>query len=119
MHINNLKQPDRHVDYNKPIILCISSCGAKHQKLSIKFKSNNKSLGDLIVPRYIFVTADDEVHWSKALVGWAILYQQLPEIDFADNIKIKNILRNVDELGLGNFRYYRWDTKSRKYKIPA
>lgn len=114
--IFNKIKPIFEMDYDKPIILCISACNAKHQKLTLKLKANARFIEDFKVPKYIFVTADDEVPWARAIVGWTILYHQLPEINISNSKRIQEIIDMIDNLGLGKFRYYRWDQKDREYK---
>jgi hypothetical protein len=102
-------------------ILVISACGAGQQKLTREFTDSHKN-GSLIhrlsikPPKYVFVTAEEEVTWQDAVVSWTILYRKLAEINLDDRNEVQNILKNIKSLEAGTIKYFRWDEQSKSYK---
>jgi hypothetical protein len=102
-------------------ILIISACGAGQQKLTIEFTNahqNGSILHKLLnkPPKYVFVTAEEEVTWQDAVVSWTILYRKLAEINLDDKNEVQNILKNIKSLEAGTIKYFRWDERSESYK---
>lgn len=102
-------------------ILVISACGAGQQKLTREFTDSHKN-GNFIhrlsikPPKYVFVTAEEEVTWQDAVVSWTILYRKLAEINLDDKNEVQNILKNIKSLEAGTIKYFRWDERSESYK---
>ncbi len=99
-------------DYYGKVVFIISACGAGEQKLTDELSK----LDLLDIPVYIFVTADREVKWQDTAVAWTVFYHQLKTAEFEDKSSIQKVLdRVIFSCGV-RIRYYRWDSKTKKYK---
>lgn len=103
-------------DYYGDVVFIISACGAGEQKLTRELSKLERT-GDLMdIPVYLFVTADPVIEWQDAAVAWTVFYHQLKTAEFDDKKSIQKVLDRVI-LSCGVcIRYYRWDSKTKKYK---
>lgn len=109
-------QPICQMDYPGEKIFTLSSCYAINQKLSKNIEETFTKLNDFIPPKYLFFPIDNTINWVNAIVGWTILFHQLPEMEIDDYKKVKQLLNSIHKLGLGRFKYYRWNDTEKKYK---
>lgn len=101
-------------DYPGNLILIISSCGTNQQKFTLKIKNKIKDTHK--PPQYLFVFDEEKVHWNDAVLGWTILYHQLPKINLDNKTSVQAVLKRIKQASLGNIKYYRWDNINLKYK---
>jgi hypothetical protein len=109
-------QPIYKMDYPGAKIFSISSCHAASQKLSAEIEKDYDKSENFIPPKYIFIPCEDEIAWDDAIVGWTILLHQLPGVQVDDKRQVQKLLNSIYELGVGKFRYYRWDDEKEKYR---
>lgn len=110
-------QPICKMKYPGEKIFTISACHAMNQKLSISITKNYKKSKNFVPPSYIFITDNEEVSFADAIVGWTILFHQLPNISLDNYERVKGLLNSIKELGIVKFKYYRWDITRKKYKF--
>jgi len=110
-------EPICKMTYPGQKIFSISSCYATKQKLTSKITREHMNSEDFSPPKYIFVPSDDSISWDNAVVGWTILFHQLPQMSVEEKQKVKDLLKAISKLGIGKFRYYRWDDTLNSYKI--
>jgi hypothetical protein len=107
-------------DYDGEVILVISACGAGSQTLTIEFIAELKRNRNFLPPKYVFVTKDEYVSWSDAVVSWSMFYHQLARADLNQRESIQNILKKIQMSDTGNLNYFRWDDNTRQYlKYPS
>lgn len=104
--------PDR---YDGKVFVVISACQAEHQRLTKAFERETAKKPGFRPPEYLFVTADDDLGWSDAVVSWTVFYHQLPSVDPDRREEIKGVLDKVKQVGAAALVYYRWDKKKMKY----
>ena len=69
---------------------------------------------DVLLPRYLFCTSGI-VTWQDAVVGWTLFYHLLPQLNLRNKRSVQKVLDKLVTVGAGNFVYFRWDSKGRKY----
>ena len=101
--------------YSKDIIFVFSACGAGNQKITSEFKKLSNLLDDITPPRYLFVTAEDEVAWDDALIAWSNFYHQISKISMSKRSAVQNILNKIKSNCEITLKYFRWDKRKMKY----
>lgn len=104
--------------YGGPIVLVLSSCGSKDQRLTKLFSRVHKKDKLEWPPEYVFVFDNEKVEWRDAIVIWALFYRMVPQLDFLKKkgkSDIQSFLSKVSNLGLAELRYFRWDRTEEKY----
>ncbi len=76
----------------------------------------NAATKPFIPPEYVFVSSDDIVQWSDAVVTWTIFYRKIIEVDFDDKETIQKLLNRLHKSGFGELKYYRWDETLNRYR---
>lgn len=107
--------------YTGLVILVLSSCGSKGQKMTrlwakISRRFWEETGEDFFPPEYVFVFSDDEIDWRDSLAIWTIFYRKASELDFSRPIQIQALLRLVAKLKFGNLTYHRLDRDEKQYK---
>lgn len=113
-HVQNMYTRLRY--YHGAIILIVSACGANKHRIANTLAKNVKTAEEAFVPpEYVFVTSQDLVKWSDAVVAWTIFYRQMLRFDFKDRVKIQDLLNRLHKSGFGDLTYYRWDAAKKQY----
>jgi hypothetical protein len=103
--------------YLGPVILILSACGANKQKMTDQLTKDVAAASKPYVPpEYVFVSSEDIVHWSDAVVAWTIFYRDAIKMDFTDKTTVQDLLNRLHKSGFGDLSYYRWDGPSKRYK---
>tara|TARA_R110002073_G_scaffold299268_1_gene466192 strand:+ start:10052 stop:10714 length:663 start_codon:yes stop_codon:yes gene_type:complete len=103
--------------YDPGFVLSISACGAGKQKLTSTLTEDIKLDDGIRPPRYVFVTADDEVSWDDATVSWVSLYHQLGGHNIDHRLKIRDALPAITTLTGVTLKYFRWVKTDSCYKF--
>ena len=104
--------------YDGPIVLVLSSCGSKDQRLTERFMKFHKSDNMEWPPEYVFVFDNEEVAWRDAVVIWALFYRMVPQLNFLNKdgkSEIQSFLKKISKLGLAELKYLRWDRQKKLY----
>ena len=103
--------------YHGPIIVILSACGANKQTMTAALaKKVVSAVKPFVPPEYVFVSSQDVVKWSDAVVAWTIFYRQVMKISFTDRTAVQDLLNRLHNSGFGDLIYFRWDGSSKKYK---
>ena len=105
----------RQRKYRGDRIFVISACEAKYQQLTNELKKAWEKKRRFKPPKYLFLTADDEVFWDDAIVAWAMFYNKMPKADLNDKYAVQEILDQIKKADVGTIYYYRWDSNQEKY----
>lgn len=106
----------KDINYKGKRVFIISSCMSKYQQLTSVFKVMFTG-GDIVPPKYIFVSGDESIKWEDAVVLWTILYHELPKVELDEKKKVQDILDRIKGASLGNLYYYRWDDTQNIYRM--
>ena len=90
----NVIQPVLSRDYQGPRILVLSSCEADQQNLTEKIGRAVKKDKSLIPPQYIFC-APGKIGWSKAAVGWTVIYHLIPNVNLDKKSEVQRMLEKI------------------------
>jgi hypothetical protein len=104
------------MEYPGEKVFFISSCYAANQELSKEIRKNYSKSGDFKPPKYLFIPCEETIYWEDAFVGWTILFHQLPDVKVDEQQHVKRLLDSIHQLGVGKFRYFRWDEDDEKYR---
>ena len=103
--------------YHGPIIVILSACGANKQTMTAALaKEVVAASKPFVPPEYVFVSSQDVVKWSDAVVAWTIFYRQAMKVSFTDKATVQDLLNRLHRSGFGDLSYYRWDSSSKQYK---
>lgn len=102
-------------EFSKDIILVFSACGSGKQKITNEFKKLSKLIDDIAPPKYLFVTAEDEVDWEDALIAWSNFYHQVSKISMNKKFAVQKVLNKIKSNCEITLRYFRWDADRMKY----
>lgn len=103
--------------YRGPIIVILSACGANKQTMTAALaKRVIAATTSFVPPEYVFVSSQDVVKWSDAVVTWTIFYQQVKKVNFEKRATVQNLLNRIYSSGFGDLSYYRWDDSAKRYK---
>ncbi len=105
----------RRSSYRGERIFVLSACDAKHQSLTDELKDAWERKRTFKAPKYLFVTADEDVYWDDAIVAWAMFYNKIPKADFNDKSSVQDILDQIENADIGTIHYYRWDSDKERY----
>lgn len=106
-------------EYEGPIVLIISACGANDRELTERIAKKYKKDQIDNPPEYVFVFSEDTVSWRDAVVTWTIFYRRVNRLEFLSDKKedigeIQKLLRRIANCGFGPLTYFRWDRSEYK-----
>ena len=107
-------------DYKGPVILILSACNSKPEKLTKHLKKIADANGLDNPPEFILSFASKTVYWQDAVVTWTVLYKRANNLDWNSTAKgrsrVQRLLDGLYNADLGKLIYFRWDKDRHLYR---